>query len=391
MTSKPEHPLSGWLSQVRRDFHSHPETAFEESRTTTRIKEILGGLGVELRSLPGLDTGALGIISCKKPGPVLAIRADIDALAMTEESGADYASRTQGRMHGCGHDGHTAILLGVAKAFVESGMKDELSGELRLVFQPAEEQVAGAERMIMAGCLENPRVDRIIALHLNPLLETGVAGFHGERSHAAGDILTVEIVGKGAHGAQPHKSADPVVAAGHFITAVQSVVSRALNPQQAGVVTIGSLHTGDAANVIPQRAVLKGTVRHFEPEVRERIAKRLEDIAKGIGTAFEAEIKLDMTPVVPVCRNDLAVEEFLKEVASMVLGPDKLADLTPTMGSEDFGHYTRAVPGAMFNLGCGNKEKGIIHSLHSPHFDMDENCLSLGVEIFLAAAKKYLA
>ena len=386
-----KHPLHDWLSAVRRDFHSHPETAFEEHRTTTRIKETLSELGVEQRSLPGLETGALGIIACKNPGPVLAIRADIDALAMTEESGAEYASQTPGRMHGCGHDGHAAILLGVAKAFVESGLKDKLSGQLRLVFQPAEEQVAGAERMIKAGCLENPRVDRIIALHLNPLLETGVAGFHGEKSHAAGDILTVEIVGKGAHGAQPHKSADPVVAAGHFITAVQSVVSRSLNPQEAGVVTIGSLHAGDAANVIPQRAVMKGTVRHFEPAVRERIAERMKQIASGIGAAFEAEIKLDLTPVVPVCRNDVAVEDFVKEAAAEVLGQDHLAQLTPTMGSEDFGHYTRAVPGAMFNLGCGNKEKGIVHSLHSPHFDMDESCLPLGVEIFLAAAKKYLA
>ena len=391
MTSSQEHSLHGWLSAVRRDFHSHPETAFEEHRTTARIKEILTGLGVELGPLPGLETGALGIIRCERPGPVLAIRADIDALAMVEESGANYASKTKGRMHGCGHDGHAAILLGVAKAFVESGLKNKLCGELRLVFQPAEEQVAGAERMIKAGCLENPRVDRILALHLNPGLEAGFAGFHGERSHAAGDILTVEIIGKGAHGAQPHKSADPVVAAGHFITAIQSVVSRSLDPQKAGVVTIGSLQAGDAANVIPRRAVMKGTVRTFDPEVRERIARRLDDIAEGVGKAFEAEIKLDLKPVVPVCRNDLEVEDSLKAAASEALGPDRLVDLTPTMGSEDFGHYSRVVPGAMFNLGCGDKKNGIVHSLHSPFFDMDERCLPMGVEIFMAAAKKYLA
>ncbi|MEE4165567.1 MAG: amidohydrolase, partial [Desulfocapsaceae bacterium] len=263
-----KHRLFDWLSEVRRDIHRNPEIAFEETRTTDRIKEILTCYGVDLVELEAPATGAVGVVECQPGDRVLALRADIDGLPMEELNQAPYRSRRPGFMHACGHDGHTAIMLGVARELMETGLKNELKGAVKFIFQPAEEGVSGARVMIENGVLQTPRVDRIVAGHMWPELKAGQVGIYRQVSHASTDRFSVTITGKGAHGAKPHHGTDPILAGGHFITAVHSIVSRNLDPAQAAVVTVGQFTSGTAANVIPASAYMQGTVRAFTEDVR---------------------------------------------------------------------------------------------------------------------------
>ncbi len=386
-----DHPLGSWLSDIRRDFHRHPELGWKEVRTTARIKEILAGLGGRFQDLAGLDTGAAAIFE-GRPGPkTLALRADIDALPMTELNDVPYKSLHEGIMHSCGHDCHAAVMLGVAKRVVESGLLRQISGRLKFIFQPAEEIVGGARRMVDAGVLENPKVDRILALHMNTDLPVGQVGLYKGVSHAHTDTFQLVIHGKGVHGAHPHDGIDPIVAGAHFVSALQSIVGRNLDPRDAAVITVGQFQAGTAPNIIPDRALLKGTVRTFKSEVRDVIVRRLQDMAEGLQASFRVTAEYRFTPGVPATVNDEAVAADLFAAAVKVLGPGSAAYLEPKMGGEDFGLFTQLVPGAFMRLGCANAARGIVHKGHSPRFDVDEAALPIGVDVMTEAIRAYLA
>lgn len=383
--------LYEWLSRMRRDFHMHPETAFNEVRTTTRIKEELTGLGVTLLETPDLETGAVGLIECGTGGKTLGLRADIDALTMTELNKTPYKSIFEGRMHACGHDAHTAILLGVAKTVVESGLDREINGKIKLIFQPAEETVSGAKEMIKSGVLEDPPLDRIVCLHVWPEMPVGRLGFYHGVSHAGADRLELEILGKGSHGAMPEQGADPIVAGAHFVTAVQSIISRSLGAVESGVVTVGVFESGTAENIIPEKAVLRGTIRSLTDRTRETIINRITDIATGLEKTFGVGVKCEIKRSTPPCVNDNDVTEALFRSASKIVGRENLEYLKPTMGAEDFGMFSQQVPGSVIKLGCSNTERGLTGTLHSPYFDMDEAALPIGVEVMIQAIKDYLS
>ena len=385
-----EHRIYDWLSQVRRDLHMHPETALEETRTTAKIKEILTGLGIPLVEFEQPPTGAVGLVECRPGDKVLAIRADIDALPMEELNQTPYRSQNPGRMHACGHDGHTAILLGVARELMETGLKDELKGTVKLIFQPAEERVSGAAIMVQNGVLQNPKVDRIIAGHMSPELKVGQVGVFKRHSHAATDTFKLNITGKGAHGAKPHLGIDPILAGAHFVTAVHSIVSRSLEPDQQAVVTVGEFSSGTVSNVIPESAFMQGTVRSFDENARQTIIRRMKELAAGLETSFGVSTELVYEDGVPACVNDPQVSQELYDISARLLGAENVFWQKPQTGGEDFALFVNEVPGSIMRFGCGNPEKGMTYSLHSPYFDMDEEALAVGVEIFKQAMREYL-
>jgi amidohydrolase len=282
-------------------------------------------------------------------------------------------------------------MLGVAKHAVESGLLKSLRGRLKFIFQPAEEIVAGARLMVDAGVLERPKVDRILALHMNTDLAMGQVGLYKGVSHAHTDSFRLAIQGKGVHGAHPHDGIDPIVAGAHFVSALQSIVSRNLDPRDAGVVTVGQFAAGTAPNIIPDQALLRGTVRTFKTEVREAIRQRLQALAESLQPAFRVTVDFQFIPGVPSTVNDEAVAADLHRAAVRVLGAENVSYLEPKMGGEDFGLFTQIVPGAFMRLGCANAARGITHKGHSPHFDVDERSLPIGVEVMVEAIRSYLA
>ncbi len=390
MMNYEEHPMYDWLSETRRDFHKHPELGHQEFRTTKRIKEILSDIGVEIQEFPDLKTGAVGLISCQPGEKTLALRADIDALPMAELNDVPYKSVNEGVMHSCGHDCHATIMLGVAKKIMESDLTKQLRGKIKFLFQPAEETINGAELMIDVGVLKNPDVDRIIGGHMNTDLQTGQVGFYKRVSHASADSFYVTIQGKGVHGAFPHQGLDPIVAGAHFVTAVQSIVSRNLDPTESAVVTVGQFQAGTAPNIIPDQAMLSGTVRTFDNEIRDIIIHRLGEIVESIEKGFQVKIDFQYKDGVPLTINHESVTSEVFDSAVKILGKENVEYYEPQMGGEDYGLFTKIVPGTFLRLGCGNSDKGIIHKGHSPHFDVDEAALPIGVEIFTEAVKSYL-
>jgi amidohydrolase len=391
MQKPEEHPLYPWLVEVRRDFHMHPELGFKEFRTSAKIREVLAGLGATFQELPGVETGVAAIFEGQAGGKTLALRADIDALPMTELNDVPYKSVVDGVMHSCGHDCHATVMLGVAKQVVESGLLKALRGRLKFIFQPAEEIVAGARLMVDAGVLEQPKVDRILALHMNTDLSMGQVGLYKGVSHAHTDSFRLVIRGKGVHGAHPQDGIDPIVAGAHFVSALQSIVGRNLDPRDAGVVTVGQFSAGTAPNIIPDHALLRGTVRTFKTEVREIIKQRLQDLAASLQPAFRVAVDYQFIPGVPSTINDEAVAADLYQAAVRVLGAENVTYLEPKMGGEDFGLFTQIVPGAFMRLGAANAERGITHKGHSPYFDVDERSLPIGVEVMVEAIRCYLA
>jgi amidohydrolase len=381
--------LFEWVRDVRRELHSHPELSFKEVRTTKRIREILTGLGWEARPVPGA-TGVVGLLRGRGPGPVVALRADIDALPIAELSEAPYRSRVKGVMHACGHDAHTAIMLGVAKKIVDTGLMSRAAGAVKLIFQPAEERLGGAKALIAKGVLEDPPVDVIMAGHMAPDLAVGRAGVFRRLGNASADRFVLDLQGRGGHGARPEECIDPIVAGAHFVTQVQSIVSRSIKPADAAVVTVGRFAAGLAANVIPETASLEGSVRALSEEVRSTLIRRLEELAAALQPAFGVVSRLAVHPGVPMLWNDPAVAARLLSAAQAVLGRKNAGYLPPVMGSEDFAFFTEQRPGAIMRLGCSNPQKGITHQLHSPHFDIDEEVLLIGANIFYEAVARRL-
>ncbi len=381
--------LHQWLSETRRDFHSHPEISHQEKRTTKRIAQILKGFGCEVQLFDDM-TGAVGLIRGAEDGPTIGLRADIDALPIQELNDIPYKSRNPGAMHACGHDAHTAIMLGVARHMMTSGLQSQLKGNLKFFFQPAEERIAGAKAMIERGVLENPRVDRVIAGHMAPDLPVGTVGVFRGLGYASADRFELNLTGKGTHGARPEEGNDPIVAGAHFVTMVQSIVSRNIRPTDAAVVTVGRFTSGDVSNVIPETAHLEGSIRALAAEVRQKVIERLHAIAAGLGQTFNVDSRFTIHEGVPPLENDRDVAEFLYEVSKDVIGEKNVSYRPPAMGSEDFSYFTRERPSAIMRLGCSNSEKGLQRSLHSPYFDIDEQVLEIGVAIFSEAVIRYL-
>jgi len=382
--------LSDWLIATRRAFHMHPELSTEEKDTAEKVKKILRSLNVEVYELQGL-TGVVGLIRGKAPGKTIALRADMDALPIQELNQVSYKSQRNGVMHACGHDVHTTIMLGVAKAIREANIATKLKGNIKLLFQPAEEKGIGAREMIARGVLENPAVDKIFACHVSPELPVGTIGINPAQSHASADWFSLCIKGKGAHGAHPSDGIDPIVAGASFITALQSIVSRNIAPTETAVVTVGTFTAGSAPNVIPEKADLEGTVRAFRTDIRDQIIERLREMIRGTEKAFRVSCRLEIREGMPACINDRHVSEFLYNVASSVLGSDKVSYILPSTGSEDFALFAREKPSALIRLGSGNKARKLVQPLLSPFFDVDEKVLMIGVRVFVEAIRRALA
>lgn len=381
------HEFKNWLVSLRHDLHQHPEVALKEERTTRQILAYLKQLGIKAQGLSNM-TGVVGLIRGNQEGPTLAIRADIDALPIHELNEVPYKSTHPGFMHACGHDAHTAILLGLARLVMESGLASRLQGNLKLIFQPAEETGVGAAMMVERGVLENPAVDRIIAAHVTGDLPVGHIGINFGQSHASNDIFRLRIKGKGTHGARPHQGNDPIVAGAYLISALQSVVSRRIDPLDAAVISVCQFQAGSAVNVIPETANLAGTIRAMTVAVQKELNDQMQRMVRGIRDTFDVECDLELREVFPPCLNDPQVVEFMEQCADKVVGTASVHHSPPVTGSEDFAFFTQAVPGAIIRLGCGDRHGK--PSLHSPHFDVDDEVLFNGVRIFYEAVNRYL-
>lgn len=377
-----------WLVELRRDLHMYPETAYKETRTSAKIADILESLGIKTQRFQDM-TGVVGLIKGKKNGPTIALRADIDALPIQELIDSLYKSKIDGHMHACGHEANTAIVLGTAKKLVESGMAATMKGNVKFLFQPAEEGGAGAKELIKRGVLDNPKVDRIIAGHMSPDIPVGQVGHFKNLGYASADRFHLNIIGRGSHGARPEDSHDPVVAGAHFITQIQSIVSRSIKPTEPAVITVGKLVSGNVSNVIPESACMEGTIRTFSKDIRQQIFERLNQFAKGLEHSFLVRCDLNIKQGYPCLYNNPEVAAFLYDVSDSILKPENVQYLSPIMGSEDFSFFTEACPGAIMRFGCGSPERSF-YPLHSPYFDIDERVLAIGVDIFTEAIHRYL-
>jgi len=375
------------LVSWRRDFHQHPELAFEETRTAGIAAEVLEQLGYQVRTGVA-KTGVIGVLEGAKPGPVVMFRVDMDALPVAEETGAPYASQVPGCMHACGHDGHVAIGLGLAQILAER--RDEMAGTAKIIFQPGEEGGNGAEVMVQEGALENPRPDVFLSTHVWLEKRVGIVDVTPGPVMAAAERWTCTIRGRGGHGALPHQAVDPIVAAAQAINALQTVVSRNVSPLDTAVVTVGSIHGGDAFNVIPPKVQMNGTIRTYEPSTRDLVLKRVEEIFRGVGEASGTEVELDISALTPAVINDPRVTEVVRRAAEAVVTPEKVESGERTMGSEDAAFFMQEVPGCYFFVGAANPEKGLDAPHHNPRFDFDEEALVVGLAVMAQAAAFYL-
>ena len=367
---------------LRRDFHRHPELGFEEVRTAGIVADRAKRLGYEVRERVA-ETGVVATLRTGKPGRTILLRADMDCLPIHEASGVEYASSVDGKMHACGHDGHVAILLGAAQMIMER--KDALCGTIVLCFQPAEEGKGGARAMIESGLLEDPHVDRVYGLHLLSQAPCGVIRVRPGPVMASSDSIEITVRGRGGHGAAPHETVDPILTAAHFITAVQSVVSRKIEPVEPAVVTIGAVSGGVIHNVIPDEVRMLGTVRAFSPDVRRQMQPRIEAILRGCCESQGATYDLQYQWRYPVTSNDPAEAAYVRALAERVIGADRVQDMKPTMGAEDFSFMLEQRPGCFFFLGTQSDER-TAHPHHNARFSIDESALETGVQMMVALA-----
>jgi amidohydrolase len=367
----------------RRDIHMHPELGFHEIRTAALVAEVLQSLGYRVRT----GVGRTGVVAERGEGhPVVAIRADMDALPIQEANDVPYASQTPGVMHACGHDAHTTIALGVAMLLAQ----EAFPGTIRFLFQPAEEVsddegYSGAPRMVQHGAMEG--VDAVLALHVHVGSPVGEITLNAGPSSAGVDTFWATITGQGSHGAYPHKGLDPIYLAAHVLLALHGIVSRRLDPFDPAVITVGSIHAGQASNVIPEEVEISGTIRYQDAAVQETIHAEIERalaVARTLGGDYSLRIEVGSPPVV----NDKGIVDLLEAVTTDLLGSDHSQPKEKGMGAEDFAVFAQMVPGAMFRLGCrieGDERKG-----HNPRFDIDERCLPIGVAILAEAALRLL-
>ncbi len=375
---------------TRRDLHEHPELAFEEVRTSNIVAQRLRSLGLEVQT--GIaKTGVVGLLhgGVSKPGSkTIAIRADMDALPIYELNEIEYRSTIDGKMHACGHDGHTSILLAVAD--ILSKRREELAGNVKFVFQPAEETIGGAEPMVKEGAMQD--VDGVIGLHLISNYPFGRVGVRAGTVFASADKFILRVKGKGGHAAMPEEAVDPIVIAAYIVTALQTLISRETSPFSPAVITIGQISAGTAFNIIPEVAELQGTMRAFSAEHREKLVRRIGEIASGIANAMGATCHVEVFDGCPPCVNDPTMTELVHKAAVESVGEKDVDDSEEVMttGSDDMAYFLKTVPGCYFIVGVRNEEKGVKYPHHHPRFNIDEDALPIGVEVMTRAAMEFL-
>ncbi len=375
------------LVEIRRDLHAHPETAFEEVRTAALVADRLRALGLEPRTGVG-RTGVVATVAGGRPGRTVLLRADMDALPLQEENDVPYRSRTDGRMHACGHDCHVAGLLGVAKQLARQS--PSLPGTVKLCFQPAEERGGGAAGMIADGVLRDPAVDAAFGVHVWQDLAVGKVGVSRGGWMASVDEFTVTVTGRGTHAAAPHQGVDPVVALAHAVTALQTIASRATDPLLEVVVSVTQVHAGTSFNIIPESAWMNGTVRTFDRALWQELPGRFERIVRGVAAALGCTAEVVYTRYNQPVVNDPAMAELAHEAAAEVVGRENVVTNLRTMGGEDFSAFLHEVPGAFLAIGSRNEQKGLTRAHHHPRFDVDEGCIAIGAEVLLRVARRYL-
>ncbi|WP_422122386.1 M20 family metallopeptidase [Planococcus sp. X10-3] len=377
------------LIEVRRHLHENPELSMQEFNTTKFIREILKDTSIEWQET-GMETGLIGLMhGADGPNPVLMLRGDIDALPIVEDTELPFASKNSGVMHACGHDLHTTVLIGTA--LVLNRLRESWKGTIKFVFQPAEEIMGGAKRMIEAGVLENPVPNHVVCLHTWPYTDAGKIGVKNGPIMAASDMFEVEITGSGGHAAHPHKSIDPIPVATDMIAAFQKIVSRNLSPLESAVITVGQIHGGSANNIIANNVTLSGTVRTLNEETRSMVKKRMEEVAEHTALASNAKATVEFQPGSPPLINDDALVLTMEQALTKHLGEANIDYLKePSMGGEDFAFYLEHIPGMLFRLGTGTDNERTRRPLHNAGIVFDEQAIPAGVTAMSGFAIEYL-
>ncbi|MDP8949960.1 MAG: amidohydrolase [Actinomycetota bacterium] len=369
---------------LRRDIHREPELGFDTKKTAEKVLAALEGLPLEIETGVA-ENGVVATLKGEGDGPTVALRADMDALPIHEETGLPFASETDGKMHACGHDGHTSMLVGSARALSQERLRERLSGTVKFVFQPAEEGYAGGWAMVEEGVTND--LHSIFALHLWPGLPLGTAATKAGPMMAAADAFELTIKGTGGHGAMPHQTADAVAIAAQVVTALQTIVSREVNPVEPAVLTVGEIGAGAAFNIIPETARLGGTVRTLDNDLREWMPERIKELARGVAKGMRGDAELAYRFSYPVTRNDAGAAGLALGVAGDLFGEERAVELAnPSMGAEDFAFFLEKVPGAFIWLGIGN-----VSGLHTSQFSFDEEILSQGSALLVALALESLS
>ena len=373
----------------RRHLHQHPELGFQEVETARFVEERLRAIGIQEIQTGIATTGLTGLIrGGKGPGKVVLLRADMDALPIHEQNDVEYKSLHDGVMHACGHDAHTAMLMGIARVLHDR--RDEFAGTVKVLFQPAEEGGGGARVMIEEGVLDAPNVDAVFGMHMAQETPVGKIAVRPGPAMAAADRFTIVIKGKGGHGAAPHLTVDPIAIGAQIVVALQTIVAREIDPIQPAVVTVGAFLAGEAANVIPDSAELRGTVRSFDPDVRTQLQERITALVQGIATAMRAEAEVRYNPGYPPTVNEPEMTALVREVAIGVVGEENVIEEPVKMGAEDFSYFLEARPGSFFFVGTRNPDKGFVWGHHHPRFDIDEEGMGYGMETMIQTVLRYL-
>jgi len=372
------------IVEIRRDIHMHPEIGWDVERTAGIAAKEMRKLGLEVREQVG-KSGVVADLNIPGASGRIALRADMDALPIQELNDLPYRSKRDGFSHMCGHDSHTAMLIGAARLLTE--MRETLQANIRFIFQPNEENLpGGAPLMIEDGVLDG--VNEIFGLHVWPSQPTGSVGVCSGPALGQPDVFEIEIIGSGGHAAMPHLTVDPIIIAAQFINAAQSIVSRNTNPLESAVVSITQVHAGTAHNVIPKTASIMGTVRTFNPEIQKMIRAKIASLMDSLAQGQGAEFKLNYTEGYPVTYNHPESSETVRQLAENLVEPEKLIfPAKPTLGGEDFAYYTQRIPGSFLFIGSGNPEKGCIYSLHDPRFQLDEDAMRTGIAMHVLLAQ----
>ncbi len=370
---------SEWIRAIRRELHSHPELGFEEVRTSQKVRDVLTSLDIPFR-YPLAQTGIVATIGTGD-GPCVGLRADFDGLPIIEQTGLEYSSTIPGRMHACGHDCHTAMLLGAAR--ILKARESEFRGTIRLLFQPAEELGRGARRMIAEGALDDaPPIDRMLGLHIWPQLPTGTIASRSGPLLAGVADLRIEITGVGGHAALPHTTIDPVITSAKIILELQTIVSRELDPLESGVISISTIHAGDAFNVIPEMVRMTGTIRALTAATLRQLTQRVDEMVRAVAGANRCSATVTYANgLQPVTVNDAAVWSQVQSLAGALVGPGHVSEFAPIMGAEDFAEYGAHTRTCFVFLGVGNPELGEVYGVHHPKMRVDEDALPIGASL----------
>lgn len=385
-TLKKAEEIKDWIVDIRRDFHMYPEPSCEEIRTSNIIAEKLKEMGIEVTRVG--KTGVLGTLKGVAPGKVIALRADIDALSVEEETGLPYSSKNPGMMHACGHDTHASMLLGAAK--ILSGLKDKLKGTVKFIFQPAEESAEGAKAMIEGGVLENPKVDMIVGMHIWGKTEVGKMIVQEGFLMASGDVWELTINGQSSHGSSPWEGVDAITCATAVIQGLQTVVSRVNDARDPIVINVGTINGGERYNVVAGRVVITGMNRAFSDYSRKMMPEWIENMIQNTCTAYNCSYDFKYKFGCSPTTNDVNATEFVKKSIEKVVGAENVIGSEKIMGSEDFSEYLEKIPGMLLILGGGNKEKGYMYSQHNNHFTIDEDSLPIGAASYAQVALDFL-